>query len=339
MRSLLALCLGLVLAAPAWSQVGPGVLWVDAEGHWDSMQQGDVPVPGGIGDFRQLLRPEAVKKLSFEQRNQLLREPQRLLSSSHARDIFAVPRVLLLEPDRAGFADLARDLELGGFLAVRAPDLEEARRMVPELRPVVVAIDFDPARLEGWRDAAGLERELVRAGAPLVLLARSRGGRQGWALGFDRLLPAEATPEELVDAVPAGAAEVDGPSALAGVLMIGGSAARAAPRLRSFGAAGFEPSFAADTAAVRAALGRGGLAAILVDAEEPLPGGLALLRRAQAEGLGGGAVWLLVAPATLGAPARRLYAEEVESAPEPAAAALATAVAAAAERQARRNRR
>ncbi len=249
------------------------------------------------------------------------------------------PRVLLLEPDRAGFADLARDLELGGFLAVRAPDVEEARRMVPELRPVVVAIDFDPARLEGWRDAAGLERELVRAGAPLVLLARSRGGRQGWALGFDRLLPAEATPEELVDAVPAGTAEVAGPSALAGVLMIGGSAARAAPRLRSFSAAGFEPSFAADTAAVRAALGRGGLAAILVDAEEPLPGGLALLRRAQAEGLGGGAVWLLVAPATLGAPARRLYAEEVESAPEPAAAALATAVASAAERQARRNRR
>lgn len=136
MRSLLALCLGLALGAPGRAQSGPGVLWVDAEGHWDSLQQGDVPVPGGIGDFRQLLRPEAIKKLSFEQRNQLLREPQRLLSSSHARDIFAVPRVLLLEPDREGrVGGLYVDLEQGvQQRLVAEPDKrdEEARKQLVE---------------------------------------------------------------------------------------------------------------------------------------------------------------------------------------------------------------
>ncbi len=248
------------------------------------------------------------------------------------------PRVLIVDPDRAGFGDLARDLELGGFLAVRAPDVEEARRMVPELRPVAVALDFDPARPEGWRAVASLERELLRAGAPLVVVARGPGGRQGWALGFDRVLPASAGVEDLVEAV----AGLDAPEPAAAergcVLLIGGAAAAAARRSALAGA-GFEATAAADALAVRSAFARDRPCAVVVDAAEPLAGGFALLRSIQAEGHGGAVVWVLIAPDELSAPARRLYTAEVEAAPEPAGAALATAVADAAERRARRARR
>ena len=248
------------------------------------------------------------------------------------------PRVLIVEPDRAGFAELARDLELGGFRAVRAPDVEEARRMVPELRPVAVAFDLDPARPEGWRAVAGLERELLRARSPLVLVARGAAGRQGWAIGFDRVLPAGATVEELVDAVVDLVGAGARPEATGGVLLVGAAAAGSAARRGALVDAGWPATVAADALAVRAALARDRPSAVVVDAGEPLAGGFALLRRAQAEGHGGAVAWLLIAPDELSAPARRIYTEEVEAAPEPAAAALATAVADAAERGARRRR-
>ncbi len=247
------------------------------------------------------------------------------------------PRVLIVEPERAGFGVLARDLELGGFLAVRAPDVEEARRMMPELRPVAVAIDLDPARPEGWRAAASLERELLRQSAPLVLVARGDAGRQGWAIGFDRVLPAGAGVEDLVDALRA-ATEPGAPEhAPRGVLLMGGAAASAARR-RALAEAGFAPIFAADALAASAALDHDRPAAVVFDAGDPMAGGFSLLRRAQAEGPGRAVCWLLITPEELSARARRLYTEEVEGAPEPAAAALATAVADAAERHARRRR-
>ena len=72
------------------------------------------------------------------------------------------PRVVVLEPDRGRFTTVAGDLERQGFLAVRAPDSEEGRRMVRELRPAVVAIDIFPARLEAWASLRPCRQKVFR---------------------------------------------------------------------------------------------------------------------------------------------------------------------------------
>ena len=160
----------------------------------------------------------------------------------------------------------------------------------------------------------------------------------GWALGFDRVLPASAGVEDLVEAV-AGLGAPEPVAAARGCVLLVGGAAAAAARRSALAGAGFEATAAADALAVRAAFARDRPCAVVVDAAEPLAGGFALLRSIQAEGHGGAVVWVLIAPEELTAPARRLYTEEVATAPEAAAAALATAVADAAERRARRARR
>lgn len=98
------------------------------------------------------------------------------------------PRVVVLEPDRGRFSLVAGDLERQGFLAVRAPDSEEGRRMLRELRPAVVAIDLDPARLEAWATLSAVERELSRLGLPLVLFAFASGSERGVAASFEGAL-------------------------------------------------------------------------------------------------------------------------------------------------------
>lgn len=107
------------------------------------------------------------------------------------------PRVLVIEPDRTRFGDLAEALEPADFLAVRAPDVEEARRMLPELRPIALAFAFDPSRAEAWGELARLERDLERGHLPLALVARAGAGSRGWALLFDRVLPAGSEEPEV----------------------------------------------------------------------------------------------------------------------------------------------
>lgn len=102
-------CLGILwlTAAPAAAQAGPSgeplaVLWVDAQGRWDPLQQGEVALNGAVGDYHLMLKSSSVHRLSWEQRAALLREPERLLASSKAPKIFAYSRLLLMEPHQEG---------------------------------------------------------------------------------------------------------------------------------------------------------------------------------------------------------------------------------------------
>lgn len=61
---------------------------MDRHGYWD-----------GEGA---LLRETRVRRLSYQQRLDLLHDPHRLLSSARAAELFATPRVLILEPEREG---------------------------------------------------------------------------------------------------------------------------------------------------------------------------------------------------------------------------------------------
>lgn len=77
-------------------------MFVDAQGHWDPLNQAEATLNGGVGDPKLLLRPEVIKRLSYEQRQDLLHEPERLLACSRVSEIFSTPRLLLLYPEREG---------------------------------------------------------------------------------------------------------------------------------------------------------------------------------------------------------------------------------------------
>jgi len=90
-------CLGTALAQPS-----VGVMYIDGKGHLDALNQAEAQVNGGVGDPKLLLRNEVVKRLSYEQRQDLLHEPERLLACSRVREIFTTPRLLLLQPEKEG---------------------------------------------------------------------------------------------------------------------------------------------------------------------------------------------------------------------------------------------
>lgn len=113
MRRLITLSLATLLFAEAIAQpTAPtltrpaatprlGVLTVDSSGLWDPDSQAYWQAPassGAISDAKQLLRPEVVSRLSFDQRKTLLSNPSRLLASDRAPEILNVDRLLLLEP-------------------------------------------------------------------------------------------------------------------------------------------------------------------------------------------------------------------------------------------------
>lgn len=95
------LSVGPVSAQPGRAQP-VGLILVDSQGHWDPLNQAETQVAGAVGDPKQLLRTEAVKRLSFQQRQDLLHEPERILSSRRAAGLFTTPRLLVMEPEREG---------------------------------------------------------------------------------------------------------------------------------------------------------------------------------------------------------------------------------------------
>jgi len=257
-------------------------------------------------------------------------EPERAIEANVVEELgsggYDLPRVLLVEPDPKSFRDYARDLEPAGRLVVRAPDLEEARRMVRELEPIAVVAHVDPSRPEDWSATASLERELVRSGVPLVTLVSVAGSSRGWALGFDRLLPATVDPEEVAQTVASLATVRDGAAGRRVAVLLGGDAGRRPEREAALAAAGFGVRSAGSPAAALEALEAEEAAAVLVDPEGGLEGGLEFVRALQREVRGREVPWILLLPGELSAPVRRRYAEEVERAREPLIAELAQAV-------------
>ena len=99
------------------------------------------------------------------------------------------PRLLIVEPERQRFSGLALSLEREQLLAVRAATVEEAERMLGELRPLALSVRFEPAAPADWERVQAVAALSARAGVPLSLLAADEEGR-GFALSLDAVLAA-----------------------------------------------------------------------------------------------------------------------------------------------------
>jgi hypothetical protein len=98
-------------------------------------------------------------------------------------------RVLVVEPDRPRFAELARQLEREDLLAVRANDVDDAGRMIPGLHPAALAVRFDPTRPSDWHRVEAAAALAARAGVALSLLAADDEG-MGFAVSLDAVVAA-----------------------------------------------------------------------------------------------------------------------------------------------------
>ncbi|MEO8197199.1 MAG: two-component regulator propeller domain-containing protein [Thermoanaerobaculia bacterium] len=242
------------------------------------------------------------------------------------------PRVVVLEPDRGRFTMVAGDLERQGFLAVRAPDSEEGRRMVRELRPAVVAVDIFPARLEAWANLLALEPDLSRAGTPLVLFAFASGSERGVAASFERILLAPASGGELVAALrlatPASRLPPpSGPIAAPGrrQVWLASAERNAPPELDGeLAEAGFAPHRPPTRSRAQAQAAGGGFDAIAVDLADRHAGGFELAVELQA-GRATGMTWIALAPGELTSSERKRLVEYVDGAAGSAGAAVAAA--------------
>lgn len=90
----------LLLAGVAQAEVG--ILVVDAEGVWSQENQERFALTQGgvVTDWKKIFKPEALHRLSYDERLQLLSRPERLLASDHVEDLFATGQVLVMEPAR-----------------------------------------------------------------------------------------------------------------------------------------------------------------------------------------------------------------------------------------------
>lgn len=147
-----ALALSLLAPLPAFADPGVGVLFLDDAGRWRADQGGRAKLPpGGFVGWEGLLRPEAVKKLSYQQRLDLLSSPERLLASDRAREIFTVDRVLVLHPAREGRVEA-----------------EVVDLVADTVRPMASTKDAEEGRLELLAVAGGTtaEAKLAVTGNP-----------------------------------------------------------------------------------------------------------------------------------------------------------------------------
>jgi len=241
------------------------------------------------------------------------------------------PRVVVLEPDRGRFTAVAGNLERQGFLAVRAPDSEEGRRMLRELRPAVVAVDIDPGRLEAWTMLLALEHDLARTGTPLVLFAFAAGSERGVAASFERMLHAPASGGELVAALQRVAAEtLRLPAARSRTpgrraVWLAAGPRNAPPELEpELGTAGFPSQRPVTQSRGQAQAAGGEFSAIVVDLSDRAAGGFEMAVELQV-GRASDCAWIALAPAELTSSERKRLVEYVEGAAASGGAAVAAA--------------
>ncbi len=242
------------------------------------------------------------------------------------------PRVVVLEPDRGRFTTVAGDLERQGFLAVRAPDSEEGRRMVRELRPSVVAVDIHPARLEAWANLVAIEADLSRAGTPLVLFAAAAGSGRGVAASFERMLHTPVSGDELVRALQLSAPETSRSSARSrpgfaarGACWLAAGERNAPPELdATLRTAGFDVHRPTSQNRAQAQAAGGEYAAVAVDLADRTFGGFELAVELQA-GRSSELAWIALVPGELTSSERKRLVEYVEGAVGSVGAAVAAA--------------
>jgi DNA-binding response OmpR family regulator len=238
----------------------------------------------------------------------------------------------VLEPDRGRFAAIAGDLERQGFLAVRAPDGEECRRMLRELRPAVVAVDISPERPEAWTTLLTLEHDLSRAGTPLLLFAFASGSERGVAAGFDRMLHAPAAACELVDALQLttlGGASAAGSqtrrSTVRRPVWVAAGVRNAPPELDpELANAGFLLQRPTPPSRARAQAASGEFVAAVIDLADRHCGGFEVAVELQA-GRFSEMSWIALAPSELTSSERKRLIDYVEGAASSAGAAVAAA--------------
>lgn len=234
-----------------------------------------------------------------------------------------LPRVVVLEPDRGRFTALAADLDREGLLAVRAPDLEEAKRMLRELRPALVALDLDPERSEGWRNLVAIEPELARGNLPLLLYAFAPGSTRGVAVGFDRCLPLPPPPGAVAEALRAKLGD-GARGGHAKICLAAGKDSELEALAEEIGSTGAGCERPPSRARAQAELASGRYAAVLLDIADGAAGGLDLACGGQAEGMPP-ARWIALARRELAATERQRLLEIVAGARTACGAAVVSA--------------
>jgi DNA-binding response OmpR family regulator len=96
--------------------------------------------------------------------------------------------VLVVEEDRALFRRLSSALDDGGFLVVRAGELDDALRMAEMIRPAVVVLSVSVVDPRSWLALGVLAVSPVTADTPVALLLRHPDAHRGLALAVDRWL-------------------------------------------------------------------------------------------------------------------------------------------------------
>ena len=283
---------------------------------------GTLEVESAVGEgsaFRLLLPVDATARAEGAPNPELLRE-----TGSEDR-----PRAVVVEPDRGRFTIVASDLERQGFLAVRAPDSEEGRRMLRELRPAVVAFDIYPARLDTWTTLLALEHDLSRAATPLVLFAFATGCERGVAASFEGMLRAPASGRELVAALQL-ATHRRSSSGRKPASGRRDTWLAAGPRNAPFELdseltqAGFPPQRPASQARAQAQLASGEFSAVVVDLLDHHAGGFEVAAEFQA-GRSSDLAWIALVPEELTSSARKRLIEYVEGSAGSAGAAVSAA--------------
>jgi signal transduction histidine kinase/ligand-binding sensor domain-containing protein/ActR/RegA family two-component response regulator len=235
------------------------------------------------------------------------------------------PRVLVVEPDRGRFTALATHLDRRGLLAVRAPDAEEGVRMLRELRPAVLAVDLDPARVESWTTLAAMDRERTRGAFPWVLFAFASGTERGIAVGFHRFFAGSASAPEILHAVSHFRRNGRDRQEPAEVWIAAGERAVPPGIEPALDAAGFRVLHQPPRSRVLAGAATFGFSAAVVDLGDGDAGGLELVLSAQASSRHP-IVWIGLAPEALPSGERRRLLELAEDAGQSAGEAIASAV-------------